>query len=166
MNLTKLSAVAEIISSVAIVLTLVYLAVQTQQNTLAIQASVRQDMLDSDRSLLFLQAENPEITVARETDSDLTDEDAVRLGSYLVAVVRVRENQWLQYQNGVIDERTWLTYRSPILAVFSNERTRMWWRNRTANGEFDQGFVDMVNQLMADSPLRPARSLMEAMGFE
>lgn len=166
MNLTKVSAVAEIVSSVAIVVTLVYLAIQTQQSALAVQASVRQGMLDSDRALLFLQVENPDIAIARDTNSDLTDEDAVRLASYLIATVRVRENQWLQYQNGVIDERTWLTYSSPILAVFSTERTRSWWRNRSSSGEFDQGFVDMVDQLLLDNPLRPARSLKEALGFE
>ena len=123
-------------------------------------------MLESDRALLLLQVESPEISIARDTDSDLSDEDAVRLASYLVATVRVRENQWLQYQNGVIDERTWLTYRTPIVAVFSTERTRSWWQNRSANGEFDQGFVDMVNQLLADNPLQPARSLKQALGFE
>ena len=137
MRVEKIAAVAEIVSSVAIVVTLAYLAIQTQQNTLAIQASVRQDMLESDRALLFLQVENPSITIARATDIDLTDEDVVQLASYLTAVVRVRENQWLQYQNGVIDERTWLSYRTPIGAVLSTERTRSWWRKTTANGTFD-----------------------------
>ena len=123
-------------------------------------------MLESDRALLLLQVEHPELVIARETDADLTDEQAAGLGSLLVAVVRVRENQWLQYQNGVIDERTWLTYRSPIVAVFSNERTRSSWRNRSVKGEFDPGFVEMVNRLLAENPLGAGRSVKEAMGFE
>jgi hypothetical protein len=126
MRIEKLAAIAEIVSAVAIVVTLAYLAIQTQQNTVAIQASVRQAMLESDRAMLFLQAENPSISISRDTDIELTDEDAVRLSSYLVAVVRVRENQRLQYQNGVIDERTWRTYSSAILPVFSTERARSW----------------------------------------
>jgi hypothetical protein len=166
MKLEKISAVAEIVSSVAIVVTLVYLAIQTQQNTAAVQASVRQGMLESDRALLTLQVEHPEIVITRDTRVDLTEEDAVRLGAYLIAVVRVRENQWLQYQNGVIDERTWLTYRAAIPPVFSSERPRAWWRNRSANGEFDQGFVELVNQILAENPLGAGRSVKEALGFE
>jgi len=165
MKVEKIAAVAEVVSSVAIVVTLAYLAIQTRQNTLAIQAA-GQSMLEADRALLTLQVEYPSITIARDTDIDLTDEDAIRLADYLVSVVRVRESQWLQYQNGVIDERTWLTYRTPILAVFSNERTRSWWRNRTATGEFDQGFVDSVNQLLRDNPIQPSRSLKQRLGFE
>jgi hypothetical protein len=165
-RIEKLAAIAEIVSAVAIVVTLGYLAIQTQQNTLAIQASVRQAMLDSDRAMLFLQAENPRIVIARDTDIDLTDEDVVRLATYLTAVVRVRENQWLQYQSGVIDERTWRTYRSAILPVFWTERTRSWWRNRSTTGEFDEGFVDMVNQLLVANPVRPDRTLRQALGFD
>ena len=123
-------------------------------------------MLDSDRALLFLQAEHPNISIARDTDIDLTDEDVVQLASYLVAVVRVRENQWLQYQSGVIDERTWLTYRAAISPVFSTERTRSWWRNRSARVELDSGFVDMVNQLLLANPVQPNRSLKSAVGFD
>jgi hypothetical protein len=166
MRVEKVAALAEIVSSVAIVATLGYLAIQTQQNTLAVQASVRQDMLESDRAMLFLQAEYPRISIARDTDVDLTDEDAAQLANYLTAFVRIRENQWLQFQNGVIDERTSLTYRTPILGVLSNERNRSWWKNRTSNGEFDKGFVEMVNQLLLDNPVQPARSLKEKLGFD
>jgi len=42
MNLAQTSAIAEIVSSIAILLTLGYLALEIRQNTAAIQGTVRQ----------------------------------------------------------------------------------------------------------------------------
>lgn len=59
MKIEKLSAWSEIVSSIAILLTLVYLAIQTgqnatqmQQNAEAIKASTRQQMLSTDMAFL------------------------------------------------------------------------------------------------------------------
>ena len=45
MTLEQYAYLAEIIGVIAIVVTLIYLAVQTKQNTAAVQSSVRQAML-------------------------------------------------------------------------------------------------------------------------
>jgi hypothetical protein len=166
MTLEKLSAVAELVSSVAIVLTLGYLAIQTQQNTTAIQATVRQAMLGDDLAIIRQQSDFPNATVARYGGSELTDEALIELNSFLLSIVRVRENQWLQYQNGVIDEQTWLTYQTALTAVFATEFTRSWFRNRSERGEFDQGFVDSVNELLANHPAGSIRSIRETLGFD
>jgi len=166
MTLEKLSAVAELVSSIAIVVTLGYLAIQTQQNTTAIQATVRQAMLADDLEIVRQQMDFPNATVARSGGSELTDEALIQLNSFLLALVRVRENQWLQYQNGVIDQQTWLTYQTALTAVFATEFTRSWFRNRSERGEFDQSFVDSVNELFAKTPVGPARSIRETLGFD
>jgi hypothetical protein len=170
---TKWSSIAEILSAAAILVTLAYLAVQTrylaiqtEQNTAAIQATVRQAMLNDDRELLFQQMAYPATYLARFDDSELSDETLIQLAQYLVATIRVRENQWLQYQNGVIDERTWLTYREAIPIVFPTGFERAWWRNRSAAGEFDAGFVEMVNALLEERVERTPRSVRESLGFD
>ncbi len=52
MNWTKASAAAEILSSVAILATLVYLAIEIQQSAEATQANTRQAMFASDQQFL------------------------------------------------------------------------------------------------------------------
>jgi hypothetical protein len=170
---SKWSSIAEILSAAAIFVTLAYLAVQTrylavqtEQNTAAIQATVRQAMLNDDRELLFQQMAYPATYFVRVNDNDLTDEELVQLAQYLVATVRVRENQWLQYQNGVIDEQTWSTYREAIPIVFSTAYLRPWWRNRSEAGEFDAGFFDMVNALLDERPVIDPPSTAESLGFD
>jgi len=157
-TLEKTSAIAEIVSSIAIVVTLVYLAVQTAQNTAAIQASTRQAMAAEDRELLALAFESPEVFdfFTREVGS-LADSERIRMMLFLVTFVRNRENQWLQYRNGVIDAETWRTYSSSIGPILSFEIARPWWVARSATGEWDSGFVAYVNEVLSRMPIvRPS----------
>lgn len=166
MKLERLSALAELISAIAIVLTLGYLAVQTQQNTAAVQASVRQAMVQDDLDLIRQLADYPITFTARSGSQPLSDEDLVRLHANALGLIRSRESQWLQYQNGVIDERSWRTYQMAIPAVLSSELMRSWWRNRTARGEFDEGFVAAVNKILDENPPLPPLSVRESLGFD
>lgn len=150
----------------AILITLGYLALEMRQNTTAIQATVRQAMVTDDREILTLQIENPILFTGRFGESDLTDEEAVQLVSFLIIVIRVRENQWLQYQNGVIDERTWIAYRSALTSVLSTEFVRAWWRTRSARNEFDPAFVELVDELFTETPPLPVNSVKESLGLD
>ena len=164
MKLEKLSAMAELISAVAIVVTLGYLAIQTRQNTAAVQATTRQAMLAEDRELLGLRLEfGVQELMIREAGS-LSDDEMIRLSTWLVIFLRNRENQWLQRQNGVIDEATWATYSYAIAPILSYEITRPWWDERVSRGEFDPGFVSYVNGRLAERQIeRP--SVAELTGF-
>jgi hypothetical protein len=163
---TKWSAIAEILSAIAIVVTLAYLAIQTQQNTTAIQASVRQAMLTDDWELIRAQIEYPILFISRAGEVEMSDEELVRLNSYLVGFVRTQENRWLQYQSGVIDERTWGTYAAAIPSIFSSDFVRSWFWNRAARGEFDEDFVAMLGEVLNQNPLRQLPSVREALGFD
>jgi hypothetical protein len=169
---TKWSAVAEIVSSVAILLTLVYLAIQTQQlafqteqNTLALQAEVRQAILAADSEFVRQQLDHPNVVSWRSGDG-LSDEDLARLNATLIQFARLQESRWLQYQSGAIDERTWLTYRAAIPAFLSTEFVRSWFRNRAARGEFDAEFVEVVEEIFTTNPPDPTRSIRQTLGFD
>ena len=59
MNWTKTSAISEIFSSVTILATLIYLAVEIQQNAAATLGDTRQAMLASDQQFLELLIDDP-----------------------------------------------------------------------------------------------------------
>ncbi len=160
MNLTKVSAVAEIVSSVAILVTLGYLVLEMRQNTVAIQGTIRQAMLAEDREILFKQIDIPAIRIGSFDPSNLTDEEMIQLNVWLVAFARTRESQWLQFQNGVLDEVTWRAYRTPLLQVLSREHIRNWW-NGSATLVFDQGFVEHINENLRNIPIEPPLSVPE-----
>lgn len=159
MNWEMLSAIGEILGSAAVLVTLVYLTVQTRQNTASVQANTRQAILDSDQQFLIKIIENPEIYLSRYKP-ELSEQDKVRLGAYLVMFIRMRENNWLQYRNGVLDQVTWDSYRSSIARVMSDSRSRSWWQNYRQ--PFNSEFIAMVDELLASAPVEEQSALSVA----
>ena len=152
MNWTKASAVAEILSSVAILITLVYLVVEIQQNAEATQADTRQAILESDQQYLELFVDSPELMVL-QYQSDLSDEERTRLSYVLITHVRMRENNWLQYENGTLDDVTWRAYKGSLVATFSYPQSRAWWQNFGVERIFNSEFISLVDELIANQPL-------------
>jgi hypothetical protein len=144
----KWSAISQILGTAALVVTLVYLAVQTDQNTAAIQATVRQAMLSEDRESLYKLIEHPFLN----DRCGLTDEQRIQMRAYLLAFLRMRENHWLQFQRGVLDEATWRSYQAALPGVvLSSEVGRAVWEQ--SESVFDQTFVASVNKLMSVTPI-------------
>ncbi len=106
MNWMMISVIAEILSSAAVLVTLIYLAIQTRQNADAIQANTRQAILDADQQFIMAVMASPELD-AIFFKPELTDDEKVRLSTFLLTHVRVRENNWFQYQAGVLDHVSW-----------------------------------------------------------
>lgn len=136
MNWTKASAVAEILSSVAILITLVYLVVEIGQNTAALEAGSRDALLDGDLQHLYGIVDDPELWLSYSKPT-LTEEEKVRLYHYVAAFLRLSERAWFQYRSGALDEATWLSYQTPVLGTLSYQQTRKLW-----DGFYDTPFLD------------------------
>ena len=152
MNWTKASSVAEILSSIAILITLVYLVVEIQQNAEATQAETRQAILDSDQQFLELYVDSPELGVL-QFNAELSDEERIRLSYLMVTFVRMRESNWLQYENGTLDDVTWRAYQGSLVATFSYPQSRAWWQNFGVERIFNSEFISLVDELIANQPL-------------
>ena len=147
----KWAAIAEITSSVAIVATLIYLAIQTDQNAGAILASSRNTMIASEIALNQQVVENPAIRLARFRTSHSPDE-LVQLETWLIQVVRSREHQWLQYQDELLDQSIWDAYLNALPVILSYPVERAWW-DFVKYDYFDEGFVAEIDALLADTPI-------------
>lgn len=151
---SKWSAIAEIAAAVAVVITLVYLArqtryvgEQTEQNTAAVRASVRQAMFANDQALAL-----DHIGITRESckfDPAAITQQGVGYGpcgSWLLVLFRSRENNWFQYRDGVIDETTYSSYENALRAVFvfNAYNGTAWWP--VLSGQLSSEFVAYVNK--------------------
>ena len=131
MNTSKLADMSEIVSSIAILITIVFLMLQMQQNTKAIEASARQGASDADAQQVIQVMNN-------------SDDAAIKTFYNAILYMRNRENEWAQYKNGVMDEITWHRLRSSLALFLSNEKNNNWWVN-VGNGLFNPEFVEEVN---------------------
>lgn len=147
-----ISVAAEIISSVAIVVTLIYLSIQTQQNTEALLATTRNQIIDSDTAITQSLIDNPTIELSFYQKDPINDIERVKMENWLTALVRTREYQWLQYKNNLLDEQTWNTFLSAITVILSYPRTRAWW-DAVSREYFDDDFVLEINNYLKKYPV-------------
>lgn len=152
MDWNKASSIAEVLSSIAILVTLVYLAVEIQQGAEATRAQTRQAILDSDQQLLNMLVTNPELSLIWYK-TELSDAEKTRLSYLLVTVVRMRESNWFQFKNGTLDDASWNTYSSTLVAVLSSPQTRHWWHNFGVERLFNAEFVSVVDQKLDGTPI-------------
>ncbi len=151
MNMTDLATWSQVFSSAAVLVTLVYLSIQTRQTSKLLQSESRQSMIEVDMEILNNQIQFPELTMSWGTEDELTLEQKHRLWSFLAAFMRTREHHWLQYQNGVLDQAAWSAYRTAIPVVIGSKRCRAWWET-FGPPLYDSVFVETVDALLEGLP--------------
>ena len=159
-NWSKWSAIAEIISSIAILVTLIFLVVETsqnsdllEQNTEAILANTNDTIINTDLLVLDSIITQPEISLSMYKPN-LTELEKSKLLNWLIALLRTREHQWFQYKNGVLDQKTWESYLTGLRYNFSYPRTRHIWDVLYSTNTFDDEFSQVVNNYLSGFPLR------------
>jgi len=142
MNWTAISSISDLVGATAVVISLLYVAVQLRQNTKAIQASSRQGVLDGDLGLIseyMNHAVDPHLI---GDDVKLSAENERRFFWLVVKALRIREFAWHQYNSGILDESTWQSYMAPVPGIFSTDRARSVLEAYTGSAEFMQVIRD------------------------
>jgi uncharacterized membrane protein YkgB len=97
---TKLSAVSEIVSSIAILVTLGYLAIQIQQTNESLLADSRQATMTADVEIISALISNPEaFSNLQKSHTELTLAEQQQTANVMAGLLRVREYAWFQYKN-------------------------------------------------------------------
>ncbi len=142
LTIQDLGALGELLGSVAVLATLVYLALQMRQNTTAITAQ-----LDSARIIAALNqnltaATSSELQEALNGDrvEPLTIEQA-RLNHYWVAVFFQLQWNWIQFRRGLLTLNE--PGMAPRVATYFNDFRSVegWWEARKVHG-FRPEFVE------------------------
>lgn len=149
-NWVKVSAIAEIVSSIAILLTLIYLAMQVNQNTDALRAQSRQALLDSVHSELATMFENPDVIMRAIDDEPMSEREQFQFATHFIRVFRSREFSWLQWQDGTMDDAQWQTEYSVIRLIMDSPRVRQWW-NASGSLTVSPEFATFVNDYIGAS---------------
>jgi hypothetical protein len=139
---TKFSAIAEILSAVAIIVTLAYLAVQTQQTNSALFANSREATMNADVNFLLTAVDYPHLNASLE--EPLEGMEAQRFFNLMGAFFRIREFTWFQYQQGILDEEAFESYMQTTVRLVRTERVQQIWDR--VSSDLDAGFVRAINE--------------------
>ena len=148
MNWEAISAIAQILGVIVVVITLIYLAEQVRQGNLLARSQVRQRMIEHTQDELYTQIADLSITYANIKDGPLTEEEQAKLSLFLTSFMRQREWEWFQYRDGIIDDDIYKAYHDVIAIHLGTPRARKWWKvlGRYA---FNPDFVTDVDDLLA-----------------
>lgn len=161
MKLSTLSELSQIISALAVVVSLVYVGAQVNQNTKATQAAMRQSIADNDITYLMTSLDNSIVATAlykQYSNKELSELEMSQLTNRQHVNFRVFENAFYQYQQGLLERETWSRYRLIIKGLLTNDNAaqKMW---SYLQKSFTKSFQEEVASIIDDNSISiPNRS--------
>ncbi len=136
MDLDAVSKIAEIVSSVAVVVSLIYVGLQVRQNTRALRASTYSAVVGNSIAILNSMSETPEFTeffVRVQSDPDAaTPAELMRFHMSLLSGFRHWDNLYYQFRNGMLDRAMWESYDRTMTTWLDSAAWRDWFTRNAA----------------------------------
>ena len=152
MTLEDLGNLGEFVAGLAVVVSLVYLAIQIRQNTSAVRNSAYHeairdqaagmDQLNSDAGLNRIWYEG-----LRDFGA-LSQDEQRRFATYATSVLRRYENLLYQTHHGAIDPHAWVGVAEQLKFAFAQRGMVVWWRR--AKNLFSPELVEFVEKDLLD----------------
>src|SRR5690242_5590160 len=163
MTLSDVGTIANLLSAIAVLGTLIYLSRQVKQGNLLAKSHARQRMVEQTNDELYLLAKDADLRECFVKPTELSREEQGKLHFFLIAAMRQREWEWFQHRDRVIGESVAKAYFGIIALHLGTARTRHWWATIGRVG-FNPEFVAEVDQLIADRP--PTTYFEDMMAFD
>ena len=127
-NWNAVGAISEFVGAIAVVATLIYLAVQIRQNTRLMRSTVKQSLTEATQNVIFKLAENSDVWVKLTTgEKPSSPEEDVRMSLLVRATLRGFESQCYQYDAGLLEENEWHALRTAIEDICGLPGVRRYW---------------------------------------
>jgi hypothetical protein len=153
-TLNELGSLGEFISGLAVVVTLIYLALQIRHNTRAVRSSLHQDMVGSTARIAQSVSDSPDVgRIVLKADEDydnLTKEEFIRFEAYAERVFGNFESVFYSYRNSMIEQDLWESWEASYLADISRNAMRRFWHEDRPMHLRD--YMDFIDQFYRKNP--------------
>ena len=150
----SLKQALEILGGLAIVASLIFVALELRQNTQATLSASYQATTDALNEINLVAATDPELIrlFGSQPGSfyELSAEDRVRWGQFLLALTRVRETLYYQQGVGTTAMQSWLREEESLRNNMRSQLNREWWETAKTIFGFAPEFRDYVDDIVAE----------------
>ncbi|HKT41136.1 MAG TPA: hypothetical protein VJQ86_02140 [Rhodanobacteraceae bacterium] len=150
MDLQDLTQIAAIVSSVAVVVSLIYASVQLRHNTRALMATTYNAVTANSLALLSPMTGSPEFSEflhrAHAEPGVLTPAELMRFDAVMLTVFRHWDNLYFQFRSGTLDREMWEVYERTLTRWLANEAWAAWFRKNADS--CSESLRDLVNARM------------------
>jgi len=154
MNWDAIGAVAELLGASGVIASLAYLALQVRQNTRQMRLnaeslSMMHEMGGAELSnAIALQVmTDPDLADlvrrARHGEADLSPNERVRWGTYLLSALLIMQAGYHNYRKGLADEDSWKGHARGLVALMDCSGARDWWAKNQQR--FSDSFVTFLD---------------------
>ena len=143
--------IVELTSVVAIILSLVFLALEVKQSNQLAKAEIRQALNVTDMEVYKVQMEEDIIAKALykiNKNLPIDDYEEYQLNEFQKFNFRDFDNSFYQYRIGLFDENVWFAYRRIIKSLLTENYIMLMWRN--SNQSFSIEFQDEVSNIIKE----------------
>jgi hypothetical protein len=147
----KVRFVIEIISVLAIVLSLVFLGLEVNQSNTLAKASIRQSLNETDMDVYEMRMDKEAITRAHykiDTDLPLDDYEQYMMIQFQTFNFRDFDNSFYQYRLGLFDENNWQAYRRIIKKLLEDRYVKIMLENNMS--DFSTEFQNELKSIKED----------------
>ena len=134
--LDALGNIGDFVGGFAVIITLIYLAVQIRDNTRSTRLAAMQTAMMASQNVALLPSQNSElarvIRLGFNTPTELNADELTQFRYYMFAVFRVNEDMFVQHAAGVIDSETFEARTMSLLAMLSTPGGRTVWDSAAA----------------------------------
>jgi len=129
MSISELGSLGEFIASIAVVLSIAFLAFQMRQNTKALKVSAYADFVSRQTQILDITTRNAGLLARVHSNPDVSAPEYVILVAIMSGILRNGDALFYQRQQGLLDVSRWESVLTMIVGVVSEtEANRSIWR--------------------------------------
>ena len=167
MELGQLANLGEFIGGLAVLITLIYLAIQVKQGTAALASSRHHEMLDlilkNNFSPVSESREFAEFIETAQTDPNALDEtDWLRFVYYAYGMLAMWEDAYISHMRGLIDDEIWAAWDGASRSLLTNDGYRKFWaQERLAHSPSFRAYIDEHIFPLSDTAGSPPNKSLE-----
>lgn len=134
MNWTAVSAISGAFAAIAVVFSVVYLAVQVRRNTLAMYSQAHHLTTIALADTAAAIASSGELSriyrLGLSSPDQLSEDEFFRFAAIGTSQFRTFENLFFQYRSGLVTEDFWSAHRENILWFYHTPGMQIWWQDK------------------------------------
>jgi hypothetical protein len=155
MTIAELGSLGELIASLGVLVTLIYLAIQMRQNTKAVRLNTAHAITEEFQEIFSLLASNrglSEVFVEAAQNEELSGVSRVRYNTYMGSTLRAYENAYLQNREQAINLDHWAGLTRMMIDITALPAFPIFWADR--KHWFSDGFQVHMDTNIVPTPAK------------
>jgi len=148
MDLALINTLAQAVSAIGVIVSLVYLAIQVRQNTRAVRNSTHHALTVTRLDYIALIAQSAELShilrIGAQNLAELGEEERYRFNLIMYYLFSAGENFYYQNQQGALDAEQWDRWCRALRYYFAQPGIRTWFE--TSPIQFTASFAGFLER--------------------